>query len=283
MLISAKEIINKSLELFRRDIRIWISYLVVSVVSALLGLIFAFNPTVLLFFATLGISSFVVLMVCMLFLLGLTVFNIWFNIALVRTIHKRLFNQPALTMKQEFSEVKHLLPRTIGISLVVALIVFLPLGLSIIGATFTGFEDLILGNFKGVTLLYLFFGLLGIYGIFHLIYFSVKYIFSYYLVTLEEKQIRESLHQGQALVKERMGEIFWRLFAPLVLFLLMYVFANYIFTALSEYVGGMVISIFANFLSLMVSAFVALLSVIALVILFEDAKTKAVGTSVKKG
>lgn len=283
MLISAKEIINKSLELFRRDIRIWISYLVVSVVSALLGLIFAFNPTVLLFFSTLGISSFVVLMVCMLFLLGITVFNIWFNIALVRTIHKRLFNQPALTMKQEFAEVKHLLPRTIGISFVVALIVFLPLGISIVGATFTGFEDILLGNFKGVTLLYLFFGLLGIYGIFHLIYFSLKYVFSYYLVTLEEKQIRESLHQGQALVKERMGEIFWRLFAPLVLFLLMYVFANYIFTALSDYIGGMVISIFANFLSLIVSAFVALLSVIALVILFEDAKTKAVGTSVKKG
>lgn len=284
MLISAKEIINKSLELLKRDFHIWILYMGISFVSTLLGILFAFNPTVLLFFATLGISSFVVILISMLLLLGLAVFNVWFNIALVRTIHKRLFNSSPLSLKQQFAEVSHILPRTIGVSFVVGIIVFLPIILGIVGLTITNFENILWGGLKNTIALYIFFGVLGLYGIFHLVYFSTKYVFSYYYVTIEEKHIRESLHQGQTLVRGRMGEIFWRLAAPVMLFFLVYILSNYIFTALARAIGGTLITTLANLLSLAVSSGVALVSVIATVILFEDVKTKVLTPPVvKKG
>lgn len=284
MLISAKEIINKSLELLKRDFHIWILYMGISFFSTLLGVLFAFNPTVLLFFATLGISSFVVIVISMLLLLLLAVFNVWFNIALVRTIHKRLFNTSPLSLKEQFAEVSHILPRTIGVSFIVGIIVFLPIILGIVGLTITNFESILWGGLKNTIALYIFFGVLGFYGIFHLVYFSTKYVFSYYYVTIEEKHIRESLHQGQSLVHGRMGEIFWRLAAPVILFFLVYILSNYIFTALARAIGGTFITTVANLLSLAVSSGVALLTVIATVILFEDAKTKVLTPPVvKKG
>ncbi len=282
MLILAKEIINKSLELFKRDFRIWISYMLVSFFSALLGLLFAFNPTVLLFFATLGVSPFVVLMISSLLLLALAVFNIWFNISLVRTIHKRLFNTTALPIWQQMLEVKHLLPRTIALSLLLSIIIFLPFVLSVVGLTITGFQNFVLGNIQNAFALYLFFGLLALYGVAHFIHFSVKYVFSYYLVTLEEKKVRQSLHEGQKLVANKMLPIFWRLAFPLATFLFVYFLIDYILQALANFVAISFVSYIADILSLSVSAVVAMLSVIATVILYEDVKAKMSDTSVKK-
>jgi hypothetical protein len=197
------------------------------------------------------------------------------HLALIRVIHTRLFNQVAVGMKEQFIKTRHILARAIGVSVVVGIIVLLPLILSISGLSFTGFEILILQNLKsGGWTLFLFFGLLGLYGIFHFIYFSVKYVFSYYVVAVDEKKIMESLHEGNNLVTGRMGPVFWRLFLPIVLFSLVYIFANYIFTAFAKFSGHPLAFSAASILSLVVSAFVASLSVIATVILYEDVKAK---------
>ncbi len=276
MLLSAKEIINKSLELFKRDLHTWIPYMLVNFGAAIFGLLLVFNPTVVLFFATLGVSSTVVMFINVLIALVLTIFDIWFHVALIRTIHTRLFNQPVGGIQIQFQKTHHLIGRALGISLLVGTIVFLPMGLSLVGFAVTGFEELVLGNLKDGGMLYVFFGLLGLYGIFHFIYFSIKYAFSYYVVAVDEKNIRESLHEGNALTHGRMGEVLWRLAVPVTSFFLIYIFANYIFTAIAKLVGQNFVVVIANILSLAVSAAVALLCLIATVILYEDAKAKPV-------
>ncbi len=282
MLISAKEIINKSLELLKRDFSLWFFYIVVNFGTAFLWSQLVFNSKVLLFFATLGFSSTFVLCFNMVFVLLLTLLNIWIQLALVRTIHSRLFNQAGGTVKSQFAQSRHLLSHAIGISIVVALIVSLPLVIGTVGLSVTGFESLFLGNVKGLSSLLLFFGLLLLYGIFHSIYFSLKYAFSYYLVAIDEKTVGQSLHEGGKLVSGRMLAILWRLVAPVLLFLLMYVLSNYILVALATWLRHNWIISLVSGISLLVSALVAVLSVIATVILFEDVKTKSVAEPVVK-
>ncbi len=274
MLISAKEIINKTLELFKRDIRIWLFYIGVNFATALLGSFLIFNAKILLFFATLGVSSTVMLFLNMMFVLIITIINIWVQLALIRTIHKRLFNQEVTSIKNQFVESRHLLARAIGLSVLVTIIVSLPLVLGVVGLAVTGFESLFLGNFKGGSLLYLFFGLLLVYGIFHSIYFSLKYVLSYYVVAIDETKVTQGLHIGSKMVTGRMLGILWRLMVPLILFLLVYIFGNYIFVALAAWIDKSFVTSFAGLLSLFVSALVALWTVIGTVILFEDAKAK---------
>jgi|SRR3989338_4578147 len=274
MLISAKEIINKSLELFKRDFRICFPYILANFATAILGVFLVFNQTVFLFFATLGVSSIFVLFFNILIILILTVFNIWLHIAFIRSVHTRLFNQSVEGMKTQFAKTRHLLAKAIGVSLAVGIIVLLPLILSFAGLSFTGFETLVLQNFKSGWMLYLFFGLLGMYGIVHFVYFSIKYVFSYYVVVLDEKKVIESLHEGNKLVSGRMGQVFWRLFVPIVLFSLVSILFSYIFTAVAKLIGYSFLFPLASILSLAVSAAVALLSIIATVILYEDVKAK---------
>lgn len=283
MLLSASEIINKSLELFKRDFKIWLPYMILSFLAALLSTIFAFNPTVLLFFNTLGVFPALVLVLNVILMLLLTVFQIWLDLALVRSIHGRLFNKPGVKIRESFHESRHFLARAIGISLIVTILVAIPLVISISGLLFVGFENLVLGQLRGATLLYLFFGLLGVYGIFHLIYFSIRYALSYYAVAIDEKKIGESLREGHQLTQGRMGQIFWRLFTPVVLFLLMYVLANYIFVASATSIGGSVARWVAALLSLAVSTASVVLIAIATVILFEDAKAKPLPQKAQKG
>jgi hypothetical protein len=276
MLISAKEIINKTLELFKRDIRVWLFYIGVNFATALLGSFLIFNAKILLFFATLGISSTVMLFLNMLFVLLVTLINIWVQLALIRTIHYRLFNQEVKSIKNQFIQSKHLLPRAIAVSLLVTIIASLPFVLGVVGLGLTGFESLIHGNIKAGGLLYLFFGLLLVYGIFHSIYFSLKYVLSYYVVAIDETSVTQSLHLGSKMVTGRMPSILWRLMIPLILFLLVYIFGNYIFVAFAAWLDNRFVTSFAGLLSLFVSALVALWTIIATVILFEDAKAKPV-------
>lgn len=280
MLLSVNEIINKSLELFKRDFRVWLPYMALSFISALLSVLFAFNPTVLLFFNTLGVSSNIVLILSVMVMLFLAVFNVWLNLGLVRAIHDRLFNRSTTGFKEKLHETKHLLSRTIGISLLVTVMVILPLALGISGLAFLGFQNLVLGQFQGATALYFFFALLGVYGIVHLIYFSIRYAMSYYIVALEEKTVRTSLHESHLLIEGRFWSVFWRLFAPVLLFLLMYVLPNYIFVAAAKSIGGSLSLGMASILSLALSSGVAILIAIATVILYEDVKVKPVAPPV---
>ncbi len=209
-------------------------------------------------------------------MLLLALFNVWLNLGLTRTIHERLFNRSASGVVEKFHETKHILARTIGISLLVTIIITLPLILSFSGLAFIGFQNLVLGQFQGATILYIFFALLGVYGIVHLIYFFIRYSMSYYIVALEEKNVRGSLHESHLLTEGRLWEVFWRLFAPVLLFLLIYVLCNYIFVALAKSIGGSFMINLASILSLAVSAAVAVLIAIATVILYEDIKAKSV-------
>jgi len=282
MLLSASEIMSKSLELFKRDFKTWLPYMILSFVAALLSTLVAFNPTVLLFFNTVGISPNMVLLLSIIAMLLLTVFHVWLDLVLVRVIHDRLFNRAVAGLRERFHESRHLLARSIGISLLVTILVSLPLILSISGLAFVGFENLVLGQLRNATLLYLFFGLLLVYGLVHLIYFSIRYALSYYVVAIDEKNIGESLHQGHKLTHGRMGSIFWRLFAPVVVFLLMYVLANYVFGVIATAIGGNIIFSIARWLSLAVSVVVAVLIAISTVILYEDAKAKPLAVVAKK-
>lgn len=281
MLLSAKDIINKSLKLFKRDFKVWLPYLILSFVAALLSVVVAFNQTVLLFFHTLGVSSTMVWMLSIVGILLLSVFNVWLNLALVRSVHDRLFNKATPSLVQRFHESKHLLARNIGISILVSVIVGFPLIFGISGLIFVGFENLVLGQLRGATALYLFFGLLALYGIVHFVYFSVRYALSYYIVAIDEKKIAQSLHEGHMLTEGRMGEVFWRIAAPVILFLLIYVLSNNILVALAKAIGGSVAVSVAGLLSLAVSAVVVVLINISTVILYVDAKAKPLSNQKK--
>jgi hypothetical protein len=284
MLLSAKNIINKSIELFKRDFRVWSPYLIVMVVSALLSSLFGFNPTFVLFFNTFGIPSSMVWMLSAMTLLLLSIFNIWLNLVLVRTVHERIFDQKSTGLIEKFRQTRHLLARNIGIVVLFFSLVSAPFVIGFSGFTLVWFENAILGHLSGVTALYLLFAfaLLMLYGIIHFAYFSVRYAFSYYLVAIDEKKITEGLHQGNFLTEGRRGKIFWRMAFPGVVFLLIYVLATNILGAVSVALNNTFFTSFAGFISLLVSAVSLLLINISMVILFEDVKAKPLSVSPPK-
>lgn len=281
MLLSVKEIISRSLDIYKRDIRVWSPYIILAFVFSLLSFIFTFGTLLWSFLLKSGFPIVLVFIFTVLALLLCAVLGMWVNIAITRVVQKRIENQDVKHFKEELAESKHLLSRSIAVSLLVGLIIGFPLILSVIGFSIVGFIQMTNG-FGGAANLYLFFVFLAIYGGLHLIYFSIKFSLSYYVVVLDGKSVRESLLISSQLVKGRILIVFWKLFAPIFVFILVYFLVDYIFTSFASWIGGSIAMWVANIISLGVSVFISPLTTIATLLVYENLKSNPVPEIEKK-
>lgn len=198
MLISAGQIISKSIALYRDNARLFFRYL------ALL-----FVPNVLMFAFTASsrpesseLPSFGMGLVWFVLFVVVYLVMMWITIAFVRAIFDRYEGREALNPKQELQQVAPLLKSTIWVVILSGL------------AAFGGFILLIIPG----------------------IIFSIWFAFSMYTAIFDGQKGAAALRMSKKLVQGRWWGVFWRLFAPGVVYAVIILSAQGILALASKWV-----------------------------------------------
>ena len=186
MLISIKDLIKKSCELYAKNAKLFFTYaVIVSLPSVALSILVTvlrtvFNLQQLTFLTTLYAILFLILGVVSYFL------SLWFSIAFIKTISDSYNGKNVENIKTAIGSTKKLILPTLIVSILTGL------------AVLAGFLLLIIPG----------------------VIFSVWFAFSFYVVVLEEKHGTEAMRESKKLVKDRWFATFFRLLIPSLLFLL---------------------------------------------------------------
>ena len=193
MLISAKEIIVKSIDLYKEHYLLYLRYMlllfvptgIIAVAGSVLG---SFAQAVLLY--GIGIT---ILIYAVVFVTG-TLVSMWISLAFIKALSETINKQQQTNpLQQIHSSVKYIVP---------ALIASVLTSLAVLG---------------GIILL-----------IIPGIIFAIWFAFAMYNIALDDAEALESLHNSKELVQGRWWEVFWRLFAPGVVFGVLAIVAQWI-------------------------------------------------------
>ena len=190
MLIKAGEIISKSIELYRENAKLLLSYVVLFLIpTSLLQTV-----SILLGQGTfgLGLGASVIVMIVLTIVFALV--NIWISIALIRAIAARYTGVVAKDMKTELHAGTAVLWSAVIASIIAGLAIFAGIILLIIPG----------------------------------IIFSIWFAFVMYSVVLDNKKSIESLKASKALVSGRWWTVLWLLLAPGVVFVLLMIIVQWI-------------------------------------------------------
>ncbi len=160
----------------------------------------------------------------------LFVLNAWLQIAFMRTVSRAVLGHPQIPLAQEFKQSQPFIWRIIGLCIVVMCIIMFPFVMSILGWVLTH----TFGLFANVRILSLLFGLLGIYGIFHMIYFSNVLGFAWMSAAVDGHTIQGALKKSSDLVKGRWWAIWGRRLAAMLVMMMPY----YMFLLMGNLRGG---------------------------------------------
>ncbi|OGH68511.1 MAG: hypothetical protein A3J66_00305 [Candidatus Magasanikbacteria bacterium RIFCSPHIGHO2_02_FULL_47_14] len=248
MLISVKDIISKSIELYKENSKLFFQYILALFipvfVSMLIGAFFGQEAQLNALNGMIGIGLFI-----MFFLIY--VISIWISLGFVRTIALRYEGKPGLEVKEALRWAAPLLWPAIFASILA--------GLAILG----GFILLIIPG----------------------IIFSVWFSFVFYAVALDDKRGKDALKFSKYLVKGRWWSVLWRLIGPGIVFGLLFFIADMIFEFLkgiltSNMIDGTLPFIITGIIISLASSIIGLLltplSTAAPTILYSELK-KTVG------
>lgn len=245
MLITASEIVEKSWELYKKNWRVLVPYLLLllvpSVVLAVLG--------VISFFLTAYVPSSALInnVIILVIVAAAVVFALWVSIALALTLKKIAQGQPLENWRTSFNSSSRYLGPVILTSILVAIIVF------------------------AGTLLLIIPGII----------FGVWYAFTFYQVVFEDKTGAAALAESKKLVVGRWWAILWRLFLPAAVFTLILLLANYILNLPFYFIFGLdsnLIDIAEKIISALVNIVVSPLTALASVLLYFSAKETSTAT-----
>ena len=178
MLISAKNIIIKSIHLYKNNTKLFLTYMSLIFIplglSIIAGVLFtlAKEPSILL-----GILSITIMII-------LYISTLWITLSFIRVAAARYDGRVVLPIKKELAAIKPLLWPAIFGSLLA--------GLAILG----GFLLLIIPG----------------------IIFSIWFAFVIYAIAIDEKSATDAMRASKALVANRWLAVFWRILAPGVVF-----------------------------------------------------------------
>lgn len=161
------------------------------------------------------------------------ILSIWVEIAFMRTVSRAVLGQPKIAVGEEWKASRPLIARVIGMSLLLGLIVMLPFLIGIMGWISIRTLGMLGGSVASFRVWGLLFTLLSIYGVFHMIYFSIRLCFSNLAVVVDGHHVKEALQKSSALVKGRWWGIWWRLFVVVIALLAPY----YVFLFLGQVKG----------------------------------------------
>lgn len=250
MLISAKELIQKSLTLYQKNYQLFVKYLLLLLIPASI-ILFAgmftknfqnmrvdFN-----FFIMPPIIYFLIVLAC-------SLASLWISLALLRVLVAAYTDKPIKALKEELQNAAPLIVPALLVSILTSFI--------------------ILG---GIVLLI-------VPGIIFAIWFG----FAFYAVVLDQNKPVEALKTSKNLVQDRWWAVWWRLFAPAVLFTVMLMLAQWLINIpigiILKNAGSWLYPanvVIFNILSAFVSLLFSPLTTAATVILYLELKKTPVG------
>lgn len=183
MLISAKEIIIKSIDLYKIHYKIFLQYMgILLIPTGIISVTTLFFGSFTQAFGTYGFG--IILIIYLAILVASSLFSLLISLAFIRVLANTYNNQPNKAIREEIElSTKLILP---------AIIASILTTLAVLGGTI----------------------LLIIPGII----FAIWFAFSIYSVAIDEKSGIESLHHSKSLVSGRWWEALWRLIAPAFVF-----------------------------------------------------------------
>jgi hypothetical protein len=242
MLISAKNIIIRSIHLYKNNITLFLTYMSLIFIplgiSIVAGVLFTLAKQTSILLGILSISIMILLYISTLLI----------TLSFIRVAAARYEGKAVLPITQELAAVKPLLlPAILGSILA---------GLAIIGGFF----------------------LLIIPGII----FSIWFAFVVYAIAIDEKSALDAMRASKALVANRWFAVFWRILAPGIVFGILVIAVEGLFNMILEkmvteitpeqttlYIGTMIgIGLLSSALSLLLTP----LSTAAPIILYQELK-----------
>jgi len=288
MLMNVRELLSTSWKAYKKYFKS------ITVYSILAGLIMFGLAAILLIPITVAVvmrgSAGIVLGIT----LGLAalVFMIYYMFKLMVGFELRLrhalYNEDSGFFGQTLKEAKPVTLPGIWVSLAVGIIVALPFLIGMIGilsnqesSFLEASQSLDSAEAMAASPLQIngtagyFFAALALYGLVHMVYFSILYVASYYAVIFDKKTVSESLNWGKSLVQGRWWSVFWRILAPQVIFMIIY-FLYQILIGLLGTVGSLGLTLLVGGVGFIFLNFFAVIPLIymPMILLYEDLKKK---------
>jgi hypothetical protein len=238
-LLSSEELIKRTIEVYKLHWKSLLRYVLVTFlfnlfILILMGIIMLLVvgvgatvfPSWALDFNIIGPFILVVIVASFVLL----ILNLWLDIAITRTTSRAVLNQEKISVGAEFKNSRPLVWRMVGAFLLSGIIAIGPLFLTFflwVGLRFSGYY---LVNTSLVNILVAMF---GIYGIFHFIYFAIRFCFVMIGVALHGWGVKESLQKSTEMVKGK----WWAIFGRLLLLLLVLIVPYYVLTGIGTFEG----------------------------------------------
>jgi len=214
--------LERSISLYRSHFRSYSKYILLSAIPsliqyiAIIGVGFITLTSLVNAFSaqTLSFQEIIlptVLTLLVNFVFGL--FSLWISIAFYRTIWSSVRNGQSTTMRMRLKEATKLFFPTLGTTILYSIYTVGPILLSTLllaGATFIPVTSSLGASSMRILQFVLIVG--TIYGLFHLVYFSVRLFFSMFEVMVSGAQIREAFTTSKQLTKNH----FWYVFLTLL-------------------------------------------------------------------
>ncbi|MBI5222380.1 MAG: hypothetical protein HY980_02690 [Candidatus Magasanikbacteria bacterium] len=283
MLISVSELLKRAAILYRDNFATLLKYLLLTLIPAavLTGIISAVF-LIPVFLSTpwsdlrLWQIAAIVIVVGVIVIIA-SIASMWLNFNLMRVIGKlyrrETVDSVAITTKQSTK----VLWKGIGTSIVSGLYVIGPFLAACVLFYLHQYAIPEIGNnpiFHALNIVVgILLGLLALYGVVHLVIFSIKLTFAVYETVIAEKPVRGSLDFSLTMTKNRWGAILWRLLGTIIAVMAVYLIAAFILNIpFSLLLEKSVAHTIAGFLSQLISFFITPFAMAAGIILYEEVK-----------
>lgn len=255
MLITAKDIINKSVELYQKNYQLFLKYmLLLFIPTGIITIAIVLFGSMTGMLVIYGLSA--PLLVYISVLIAATFASLWISLAFIRSLAARYENQEDKPIKDNIQTAVHLIIPAFLISLLTSLMV--------VGGLI----------------------LLIIPGLIFIVWFA----FTFYAVVIDNHKIKEAFSASRQLVKGRWWKVLWRLVAPGAVFSLILLLIQWLINIPLETIiknipeNGIIYTILITFFSLLITLIGILftpLTSAATVILYLELKKTSISTEKK--
>jgi|GEM_PF-6019270 len=277
MFIAVGDFIKKVYEVYSKNFVAFLKYIlliaVITLVVALLaGLLVTTASIMLIGLGTVGIIIGAIVVIAA--IIGLIYLTSWMNFTFMKVANDAILNQARKKMSENFKAVRPLVWTAFGTSLLVGVYAAWPLFIALMGFGISGVVasgSPIMNTLAN--LLRVIFGIIGLYSIFHMIYFGAKYQYAVLGTVLENKKPREAMKLSAGLIKGHWWAVFGRMFLIGLITMIISLVASMILGGLFGIFKSMVLSLLASFIIQAIQIVLSYSIVIGSIILFQNLKT----------
>lgn len=283
MLISVGSIIRESIDLYKNNAKLFLKYILLTIVPSLVIGAFTGGAVVSAILLGENVTSPAILIggaiLMVLIILAAVYLSMWINVAFIRAIDHAYTKTPTPPVKESLLNARPYVLRSVGASVLAGLYAAWPLIAVLTAWAIVGFIAMANGGGNGIfSAINIILGLVGVYAVFHAIYYSIKYVFATYEVILDEKKMRESLEGSKALTQHRWWSVLWRILAPAVVFWILLTIVQLALEGFMKMTDVSAVQFIFIMLSMIAQLLITPLYMAAVLILYRNLKQTPVQT-----